>query len=178
MLHLLLFRAVLRANFALGRCGCSLPARLLLTLPLAGLSLSSGRRRRPWIATFVIRMTFDQVFEPGPWDDVSAKPAQLARAWAGSQGVKPKDIIDTWGFARVGRSKVCGLMRVRDRNSAHTLCGSIPASEEEAPLGSLILLGIRRVWLGRTLESSGFLGVRLSHMVNTMCAQLPLRLWD
>ena len=123
-------------------------------------------------------MTFDQVFEPGPWDDVSAKPAQLARAWAGSQGVKPKDIIDTWGFARVGRSKVCGLMRVRDRNSAHTLCGSIPASEEEAPLGSLILLGIRRVWLGRTLESSGFLGVRLSHMVNTMCAQLPLRLWD
>ena len=72
-------------------------------------------------STFVVRVTFDQAFEPGAWDRVASRPGQQVRLWAGSHGVKQLSIVDAWGFARVGDTKVSGLVRVRDKATAASL---------------------------------------------------------
>ena len=71
--------------------------------------------------SFVVRVTFDQAFAPGAWDRVASRPGQQVRLWAGSHGVKQLAIVDAWGFARVGDTKVSGLVRVRDKATATSL---------------------------------------------------------
>ena len=71
-------------------------------------------------SSFLVRATFDKAFGESIWDEVLRRPGQHARLWASASGVTQADVIDSYGFKRVG-SRLCGMLRVRTRDAAARL---------------------------------------------------------
>ena len=107
--------------------------------------------------SFVVRVTFDQAFEPGSWDRVVSRPGQQVRLWAGSHGVKQLSIVDAWASLELVtlRSQDWCVFGTRP---LPLLFGPSPASEVGDRLGSWTSLATAPVSFQGTSGSSGFRG--------------------
>ena len=72
-------------------------------------------------SSYVVRVTLDRAYSPELWASALREPSRHARTWANSVGVKQADIIDAYGFAQQGKSRLTGLLRVRSSAVARVL---------------------------------------------------------
>ena len=106
-------------------------------------------------SSFVVRVTFDQAFEPGPWDRVVSKPGQHVRLW---REVMASSSSPLW---MPGASLVLATPRFRDwclfvTRSLPVVFGRSPAFEAGGKLGSLTLSPVSSPATSGSSGSPGF----------------------
>ncbi|CAE7223218.1 unnamed protein product, partial [Symbiodinium sp. CCMP2456] len=69
----------------------------------------------------VMRFTADAAYGAIAWDELSKNPAKFARTWASQHGLRQGDILDAYGFAKRGGSRLSGLLRIRSEAMARKL---------------------------------------------------------